>query len=234
MNHPRRPAGRWLVRFAAAALVIAGCGGGGGDPPDGPDVPVPPTPDSPANAVRLLEWCWEQLDEVTYRDVFTEDFRYAFAPADSLPANSTLTREEELEVANALLQNGTGGKPAATRIVFDLNSTLTAFPDSRPGKHPTWHKELRSNGVRVIVITPAQTYSVVAPMTFYVVRGDSAALPPDLISRGFTPDPNRWYVERWEDQTVCSSPDKPCATLGDVKRDYSGTPAGAIRRSSSH
>jgi hypothetical protein len=233
MNHPRRLAGRWLVRIAAAALLVAGCGGGGGDPPDGPEVPVPPTPDSPANAVRLLEWCWEQRDEVTYRDVFTNDFRYVFSPADSQAVGAGLDRDGELHVASNLFETGAVGRPAATRIVFDLNSTLQAFPDTRPGKHPTWHKEIRSNGVRVIVITPAQTYSVVAPTTFYVVRGDSALIPPDLIARGFTPDPNRWYVERWEDQTVCSSPDKPCPTLGDVKRDYSGTPAGAVRRPSS-
>lgn len=230
MNDPRRPAGRWLVRLALAALVLSGCSGGG-DKPDEPEVPVAPTPDTPANAVRLLEWCWEQLDEVTYRDVFTDDFFYAFSPADSVAGG--LDREDELHVAGNLFQTGAVGRPAATRIVFDLNATLTALPDSRPGKHPTWHKEIRSNGVRVIVITPAQTYSVVAPMTFYVVRGDSADIPQDLIDRGFTPNPNRWYVERWEDQTVCSSPDKPCPTLGDVKRDYSGAPAGTIRRQSS-
>jgi hypothetical protein len=27
-------------------------------------------------------------------------------------------------------------------------------------------------------------------------------IPQELISRGFTPDPGRWWIERWEDETV--------------------------------
>jgi hypothetical protein len=37
---------------------------------------------------------------------------------------------------------------------------------------------------------------------FYVVRGDSAAIPPELYSRGFRPDSLRWWIERWEDETL--------------------------------
>ena len=37
---------------------------------------------------------------------------------------------------------------------------------------------------------------------FFVVRGDSARIPKDMVDRGFGPDKNRWYIERWEDQTV--------------------------------
>ena len=36
---------------------------------------------------------------------------------------------------------------------------------------------------------------------FFVARGDSAAVPPDLLALGFPPDANRWYIERWEDDT---------------------------------
>ena len=37
--------------------------------------------------------------------------------------------------------------------------------------------------------------------TFYLVRGDSAQIPPDLKARGFVPDATRWYIERYEDKT---------------------------------
>ena len=33
------------------------------------------------------------------------------------------------------------------------------------------------------------------------MRGDSALIPQQLKDRGFGPDPNRWYIERWEDKT---------------------------------
>ena len=34
-----------------------------------------------------------------------------------------------------------------------------------------------------------------------MVRGDSAAIPAEL---GFGPDSTRWYIERWEDETLSS------------------------------
>ncbi len=43
------------------------------------------------------------------------------------------------------------------------------------------------------------------PGLFTFVRGDSAAIPEELVQRGFTQDPNRWYIERWEDETRSSA-----------------------------
>ena len=34
------------------------------------------------------------------------------------------------------------------------------------------------------------------------MRGDSADIHPDLEQRGFGPDPNRWYIERWEERAL--------------------------------
>ena len=38
--------------------------------------------------------------------------------------------------------------------------------------------------------------------SFYLVRGDSAQIPPDLQARGLRPDRSRWWIERWEDETL--------------------------------
>lgn len=37
---------------------------------------------------------------------------------------------------------------------------------------------------------------------FFLVRGDSAQIPADLLSRGALPDSTRWYLERHEDETA--------------------------------
>jgi hypothetical protein len=38
-----------------------------------------------------------------------------------------------------------------------------------------------------------------------VVRGDSALIPQELVSRGFRPDSTRWYVDQWNDETQVGS-----------------------------
>jgi len=40
--------------------------------------------------------------------------------------------------------------------------------------------------------------------TFYLARGDVAAIPQELLDQGFHPDSTRWYIEKWEDDTANS------------------------------
>jgi len=42
-------------------------------------------------------------------------------------------------------------------------------------------------------------------LNFFVVRGDSAQIPPQLMARGFRPDTTRWYIERLEDTAAALS-----------------------------
>ena len=37
---------------------------------------------------------------------------------------------------------------------------------------------------------------------FYMVRGDSAAIPDDQIRQGVGPDSTRWWIQLWEDETL--------------------------------
>lgn len=50
--------------------------------------------------------------------------------------------------------------------------------------------------------TDEEDFAVTGAMRFFLVRGDSALIPEDLAKRGVGADPNRWYIERWEDETV--------------------------------
>jgi len=212
--------GRTRVSSALLVLVlIASCSKSSKKPTD-PELPVPPTPNSPQNALKLLEWCWDQRKADTYRDVFTDDFLYDFASSDTI--GITINRTEELAIAENLFTQGVLGQPAATGIVFGLDNVLVVTDDDRPGKNPVHHKRIATN-VRLIVNTPGTDYSTSGAAVFYVTRGDSALIPADLVARGFTADSTRWYVDRWSDVTVCPA-GKKCVTVGTVKLAYAEGP----------
>lgn len=211
---------RGRTRVTTAVLVLAlmaGCGKSSKKPND-PDVPVPPTPNSPQNALKLLEWGWDQRDTVTYRNVFTDDFIYSFAVSDSQEIGVEIDRDEELSITKNMFVEGAPGKPAATSIVFGLDNLLVVTNDDRPGKSATHHKRIATN-VRLIVNTPATDYSTSGAAVFYVTRGDSAQIPAEMVARGFSADPARWYVDRWNDVTACPE-GKSCVTVGKVKIAY--------------
>ncbi len=234
-----------IARKAASMLVLlaltaaaAGCSSSSDDPVE-PEVPIPPTPNTPSNAIKLLEWCWDERDAALYGDVFTDDFAYHFAVSDSQAIGTLIQRDDELQFANNLFVSGVPAPPApagalgplalpaASRVVFAVNPNLPVVGDSRPGKNPTWHKEIATL-VTLSVTTSAGTYSILSDMRFFVTRGDSAQIPQELIDRGFQPDPNRWYVDTWVDETACPV-DKRCQTVGRLKLDYLGAPPGPFR-----
>ena len=62
-------------------------------------------------------------------------------------------------------------------------------------------------------------FQVTGAAGFFLVRGDSALIPPELIAKGVGPDPGRWYVERWEDETGGS--DGATARVADERRPSS-------------
>ncbi|MFN8589330.1 MAG: hypothetical protein U0704_16180 [Candidatus Eisenbacteria bacterium] len=182
-----------------------------------------PIPNSPAGVVKLFEWCWQNRDISRYEEVFTDDYRFAFAQGDSAGQPyqlSPYTRETELRNVGGLF-NGNEERLAAKSIVLNLDKTMISLPDPRPGKDPKWHRSIRTHVDLTVELDlgggSVDKQIVTGNALFFLVRGDSAVIPPELVARGFTPDSSRWWIERWEDETLTE------AVSG-------GVPNGALRR----
>jgi hypothetical protein len=163
-----------------------------------------PHPDSPQNVLGLLRWCWENRAWTEYQELFTEDYRFAFAQTDSAGAayqGWASTRDEDLHETKGLFLGGEGSPtPPAQRIVLYFDPNMVAMDDTRAGKTAPWHKEIRT-GVNLTIDNGVDVWRITGYARFFVVRGDSAKIPAEL---GLGPDPNRWYIERWEDETAGS------------------------------
>jgi hypothetical protein len=201
---PGRAAAWFALPFAA--LLIGGCFNpfnplvakdrvGASDPP-----PVPSRPDQ---IIRLFEWCWDHRSITDYEEVFTDDFLFAFAATDSAGRafqGAVLTRNDEIETARHLFVGG-GSSPPANSISLQLDQSLYPLQDTRPGKRDTtYHREVITSVV-LRIETDQESFQVTGDARFFVVRGDSALIPQDLRDRGFRADKDRWYIERWEDET---------------------------------
>ncbi len=201
--------------FAAAALcallAVLLIGVGGCFNPFDPRIAAtagssepPPVPNSPQGVLKLFRWCWVNRSIAEYRDIFTDDYRFVFSARDS--AGNTYRdrpwlREDELISADHLFVGGTATEPPASNITLDYTTSLIAYADSRPGKNPRWHKEIRTE-VLLRVSRGESGFEVKGPALFFLVRGDSALIPKEMEARGFQPDSNRWYIQRWEDETI--------------------------------
>ncbi len=165
-----------------------------------------PAPSSPAGVIRLFEWSWNNRDTLRPRAILTDDFLFQFALGDSAGnqfRDQPMDREQLLRCLRHLFVGG-GSQPPASSIRLVFNSVLSVQPDSRPGRAPTWHKEILTS-VDLSIRTPASEYRIMGNARFFVVRGDSAAIPADLAARGFGPDSTRWWIQGWLDETFGGS-----------------------------
>jgi hypothetical protein len=165
-----------------------------------------PVPSSPSQLLRLFAWCWNNRSYNEYTEIFTNDFQFQFGLADSAGnayRDHGLYRNEELDTAKHLFIEGTATEPPARLINLVLGGTFPVA-DSRPGKMSPWHKEVKTNVVLTIE-TGDQAFQVTGSARFFLVRGDSATIPQDMIDKGFKPNRFRWYIERWEDETQTSA-----------------------------
>lgn len=160
-----------------------------------------PVPNSPSNVIRLFEWCYNNRAIDEYRELFTDDYVFKFAVGDSAGQNRDrpVDREEELTATTNLFVGGSD-RPPASRIVLDFDKNLFALPDTRPGKNGKWHKALRTTVNLKVEIADGSTIEVTGFALFYLVRGDSAAIPTDL--PGATNDSTRWWISGWDDETI--------------------------------
>lgn len=215
--------------------LLAGCAGKVAGPEQGassvgsaPTVQFP-TPNSPVHLVQMVAGHWSRRDWRGYADLLTDDFQFVFAPADSA-GNAfrarSFDRATEILAVRHMFETGNAELAPFQRVVFTLGRTLTATPDPRPGKTFPAHQVVRANFV-LSADGPDFSYRIAGSGVFFVVRGDSAAIPPDLRDRGIDPDPSRWWLERWEDETLeAASAPRDAAmptrsiTLGSLKVRY--------------
>jgi hypothetical protein len=190
----------------AAALALAGAGCSDDKNPLSPTT-LAPEPTTPTNVVRLVEWCWNNRNVDTYSGVFTDDYVFAFAYGDSAGnayRATPWTRTDEVQAAAALFVGSPTRDPAGNlRVSFD--PVLVSFADDRPGKDPKWHRYVRTSVNLLATFHTGlgpEVDEVRGYAKFYVVRGDSALIPPELVALGFTADSTRWWVERWKDETL--------------------------------
>lgn len=192
-----------LTALLLLALALAGCSDTFVGPSGGSATLVPPPANTPAHLVELLRWAHENRSPSTYRTLFTSDYLFVFSAADSAGSayrDAPWPRELEVLYGQNLFVDGYGSEPPATAITLEYGGVLTPVPDPRPGKHPRWHWMVPVEVV-MSIRRPGADLQVTGTARFYVVRGDSAMIPADL---GVAPDSTRWYVERWEDDTVAS------------------------------
>jgi hypothetical protein len=188
-----------LPAYVVLALSLLGCSSSSRLPTAVSAVRAP-DPNTPVAAVEFLQWCWTHRDIAHYHQVFTDDFSFAFTAADTagdpfLQAPWTWTREDEIISAQHIFG-------AASSITLPFEADLHDQPDLRPGKTDPVHRQVQiANLTLTINRKDGGGYRVTGGALFYLVRGDSAAIPQELEDRGFKPVPTRWYVERWEDQT---------------------------------
>jgi hypothetical protein len=199
-----------LLLLVALAAVVAGCFN-----PFDPRVSTEraasspaPAPSTPQNTVKLFAWCWQHRDPARYAEVFTYDYRFIFALNDSAGnpfRDRPWLREDEMNMAQHMFTGGADVNPASD-VTIAIDNLLITTPDQRPGRDFKWHKTIRTHVDLKVTVTDANGTPSVTPVSgyalFFLVRGDSAVIPPELIDQGFHRDSTRWWIERWEDQTV--------------------------------
>src|SRR5512143_2512281 len=196
-----------LLAALGAAFAATGC-----FDPFRPDIltervtTVAPSPNTPQNAVKLFEWCWVNRGVEEYKELFTADYVFQSAGVDSAgnPTRDVLTRrDDEVQTAENMFI-GSAERPPAAKITLNFDRNLIPFPDTRPGMNPTWHKTIRTSVDLKVDIGDGSTLEVTGYALFFLTRGDSAAIPSDLKLKGFKPDSLRWWIDRWEPETLPS------------------------------
>jgi hypothetical protein len=172
--------------------------------PTQPAPPAVPLATTPEEAVRLIEWSWNNRSVPGLRTVLSNDFAFGCAPADTAgnhyPGHA-LMRADELTSAQHLFVDGTVSELPASHITVTFDPNLVPVQDGRPGKQDmTYHLEIVTSIV-VAIDTDIEAFRLTGSARFHVVRGDSAIIPADLAAAGVIPDAHRWYVDLWEDES---------------------------------
>jgi hypothetical protein len=220
----RRLAATLLAIGAVVALGVWGCSETSFSRPLGPSWRPPnpaPTPDSPTAVLRRFEWSYNNKSISICGDLFTADYRFYFSPLD--PAGEAYratpwARDDELISTTHLFLGGSPTQPPANAIQLALDKSFFVTPDpltSSWDPQGRWHRNIRTQIFLAIAMGDGSRIDVSGAANFYLVRGDSAMIPSDLVARGFQPDSNRWWISRWDDGTAQPgpTPDHPRASI---------------------
>jgi len=190
-----------LVIMAFAAVFASAC--------DSTRSVIPeefvPVADSPAGAVQRLAWGFNGRSLDIVGGVLADDFVMQSASVDSA-GNGTRdvsSDRDSLLAELRLLFQGGPGVPRAGNLQLTFDRNVVPFDDTRPGKNAKWHKTVRT-AVSLLVVdsTTQQRSETTGHALFFLVRGDSTQIPPDEVAHGARPDSTRWWIERWEDESI--------------------------------
>ena len=149
----------------------------------------------PEDLVHAIAFSYESRSLAAYRDLMTDDFMMVCAEADSagnVSQGATHTREDELLRFAALADPYR--EPPFRELTLEFGEPIVTTAGTRPG-----HRVIRTTYLMQYAEGSEQTRSLTGEVQFFIVRGDSASLPP----LGDQPDdPRVWYLERWEDLTT--------------------------------
>ena len=226
MKLPVRP-----VAFAAAMIALASCAEPVRVVVPGPEHVVATTPQS---AVKLFEWAMVNRKPDVFDELFTDDFAFISSGTDSAgdPRREPHDRAWALAKLRCMLEGGAESPPAAS-IRLNFDRFLVPVADPRPGFRDadSLFKSIRTALDCKVEIGDGQTFEVTGYLLFYLVRGDAAAIPAELEARGVTKDKARWWISRWEDETLAHEGKQPSATnptksmtLGDILQLYDCPP----------
>ena len=161
-----------------------------------------PAASSAVGAVSRLAWGFSHKDIDVVRGLLADDFLFVTAGTDSAgnPARVPPNDRTWFPAALAALMD------SSSTVSFVVDGNLVAFPDSRPGHNRTWHKQVRAL-VHVVIrgSGPIGNFDVTGYALFFATRGDSAAIPQEQRTRGAVPDSKRWWLDRYEDETLAGA-----------------------------
>ncbi len=207
MTNRRHFAAALLALWIAIAVAAVGCGGSTKKTTQPPPPDQGPNPNSPVNAVLLLQWAMQHRDTTQYRTLFPTEYAFAFEPGDTAATNpfpGTWGYAQERAYATHLFQTGSSGGAAAASITMQFIGALS--DEAAPGQNATYHRRVITNFLLTVQMRDATAQQISSGTTFYLVRGDSASLPPDLIAAGVPGTSGRWFIERWEENYTGVAP----------------------------
>ena len=183
-----------------------------------PPANTSPAATSPQGAVKLFEWAMGHANVDVIAGMLPDDFVIIGAGVDSAGGPSptdTLTVSGRSWFLGALssMIKGVPGLYEPAQVSLRLDQNFVPLPDSRPGRDPRFHKQIRTS-FDLRVLDTNVGFEASGNVLLFATRGDSVTIPPELFARGVKPDSTTWWLDRLEDETLAGpSPPLPAKNI---------------------